>query len=340
MKSRRNSSGWVLPMGKGKVVVLVFLATILISIGLSTRAGAAEEACAETSNFTRTACRQSANAAYNTALGNCENGPPSKQEKCAAAAKAELVSALEECAEQFEARMEICQLIGPGPYLPNGIRPFEFVSNPKGNKYFPLNPGSIYTYKSYEANDEITETVVVKVNGTRKILGVTCRAVQDTVYEGDTQTKKIEDTTDWYAQETNGNVWYFGEIAKNFNEEGLLDNLDGSWTAGAKGAKPGIIMFAKPGDHKGVTYRQEFLLGEAEDVATVVDFLTRDQLAGVLGSAVPAVFGTGSLFLHTREFSALSPGNFEDKYYAPGVGLVLVTAPDGSKEVLVDFKKP
>ena len=85
---------------------------------------------------------------------------------------------------------------------------------------------------------------MVKVNGTRKILGVTCRAVQDTVYEGDTQTKKIEDTTDWYAQETNGNVWYFREIAKNFNEEGLLDNLDGSWTAGAEGAKPGIIMLA------------------------------------------------------------------------------------------------
>jgi hypothetical protein len=266
-------------------------------------------------------------------LGKCENNAENQQDNCEVAAKEELNASLEECKEQFDARLEVCDAVGPGPYLPNGIKPFKFVSKELiGNLFFPLTPAT-YTFKSFDSAGGVVENSVVKVTkGTRKILGVTCRAVQDTVYEGNTQNKKIEDTTDWYAQDTKGNVWYFGEIAQNFNDEGILDNLDGSWTAGVEGAKPGIIMFAKPANHKDESYRQEFLLGEAEDLATIVNLV--DKLPDV---PVPPKAVSGP-FLHTREFSALSPGVIEDKYYAPGVGLVLVVAQDGT-QVLVEISK-
>jgi hypothetical protein len=60
---------------------------------------------------------------------------------------------------------------------------------------------------------------------TRQILGVTCRVVRDTVT--DTGGNVTEDTTDWYAQAKDGNVWYFGEIAQQF-EGGILVAIDGS----------------------------------------------------------------------------------------------------------------
>jgi hypothetical protein len=161
--------------------------------------------------------------------------------------------------------------------------------------------------------------------------------VQDTVYEGNRQEKKIEDTTDWYAEDSQHNVWYFGEIAQNFNEEGILENINGSWTAGVEGAKPGIVMFAYPDQHKGQTYRQEFALGEAEDMATIVKILNEAEFAAVQGAErVPAKYKTGKTFLHTKDFSAFEPGVVEDKYYASDVGNVLIVKPDGAIEVLVD----
>ena len=46
----------------------------------------------------------------------------------------------------------------------------------------------------------------------------------------------VEDTFDWYAQDTVGNVWYLGEFttAYEYNELGVLigTNNEGSWEAG------------------------------------------------------------------------------------------------------------
>lgn len=334
MKDRRNSEERVCLMIV-KVGMLVLAASVINLVGFPVGAGAAEDACFETSEFARRACKNSATEAYNLTLGKCENDAENQQDNCEVAAKEELNASLEECKEQFDARLEVCDAVGLGPYLPKGIKPFKFVSKDKliGNLFFPLTPAT-YTFKSFDSAGDVVENSVFKVTtATRKILGVTCRAVQDTVYEGETQDKKIEDTIDWFAQDTEGNVWYFGEIAQNFNDEGILDNLDGSWTAGVDGAKPGIIMFAKPAKHKDKSYRQEFLLGEAEDVATIVNLV--DKLPDV-PVQLNVVSGP---FLHTREFSALSPGVVEDKYYAPGVGLVLVVAQDGT-QVLVKIAKP
>jgi hypothetical protein len=54
-----------------------------------------------------------------------------------------------------------------------------------------------------------------------------------------------EDTYDWYAQDKDGNVWYFGEDTKEF-EGGQVVSTEGSWEAGKDGALPGIVMEADP----------------------------------------------------------------------------------------------
>jgi hypothetical protein len=178
--------------------------------------------------------------------------------------------------------------------------------------------------------------VVTVTKQTRQILGVTCRVVRDIVTDPDGNV--TEDTTDWYAQDVNGNVWYFGEIAQQF-EDSVLVGIEGSWTAGKDGAKPGYIMLANP--KIGDVYRQEFALGDAEDMARVVE----TGLSTIpLPSGVSLPNGVTGPYLHTQDFSALDPGSvlegqYEDKYYAPGVGLVLTVPQDGTgiKEVLVSI---
>jgi len=66
--------------------------------------------------------------------------------------------------------------------------------------------------------------------------------VNDTVWENG---KRTEQTFDWYSQDKEGNVWYFGEDSKEY-QNGKMTSTKGSWEAGADGAKPGIIMQADP----------------------------------------------------------------------------------------------
>ena len=82
--------------------------------------------------------------------------------------------------------------------------------------------------------------------------------------------------------------------------------------------------------------------GDAEDMARVVE----TGLSKIpLPSGVNLPNGVHGPYLHTQDFSALDPGSvlegqYEDKYYAPDVGLVLTVAPDGTKEVLVSITQP
>jgi hypothetical protein len=141
----------------------------------------------------------------------------------------------------------------------------------------------------------------------------------------------IEDTNDWYAQDLAGNVWYFGEIAQEF-EDGELVSLEGSWKAGSDHAKPGYIMVFDP--QEGDYYRQEFALGDAEDMGEVI---SRDE------KAVTVPFG-GTYeddVLETKDFTPIEPDAFEYKYYAPEVGLILEKDPEtGDRVELVNKTRP
>ena len=111
------------------------------------------------------------------------------------------------------------------------------------------NPSKMRFTSSGDSASPGPGDVVTVLDKTKYVEGVTCIVVNDLVI-GETTS---EDTDDWYAQDRDGNVWYCGEIAKNFEtfegddpEEAELVDIDGSWKTGRDGAKPGILMLTAP----------------------------------------------------------------------------------------------
>ena len=288
---------------------LLIAAVVLVPLALAAPREARGEypSCTMTAVAARAACFHERQDDYFIALGKCDNLlSMADRRPCRQRAEADRREAAAECRLQFQSRTGICAELGQAAYDPvidpaNFMTPAGTAADP--NPYFPLVPGTVYTYEGG------TETVTVTVTGEVKvILGVACIAVHDVVADAG---EVIEDTWDWYAQDLDGNVWYFGEISQEF-VDGELVSIDGSWKAGVDGAKPGIIMQAAP--EVGDFYRQEFLLGDAEDVAQVVS---------VTGTAVvPAATCSGDCVV-TSDFTPLEPDVAERKFYAPGVGLIL-----------------
>lgn len=196
----------------------------------------------------------------------------------------------------------------------------DFFGTKINNPWFPLKPGTIFHYinKVYEDGDVTVEHDNVTVTyHTKNILGVNCRVVHDQLKVDNEIT---EDTYDWYAQNRFGNVWYFGEDTKEF-DDGKIDS-SGSFEAGVNGALPGIAMLAHPEWFIGFTYYQEYSPGIAVDQA---------QVTGIHGVANVA-YGSFNNCLVTKEFTALEPGVVENKYYSYGLGQVLSIQNQGGNE--------
>jgi hypothetical protein len=270
------------------------------------------------------ACRAEAKDDMWVALAICGNQTGGRKD-CRHDAIADRQDAGVDCAEQLEARNEICDELGPDAYDP-AIDPDDFLSAGEiaadPNPFLPLVPGTEWVYE--DGDETITVTVT---DETTEILGVTAIVVRDLVEE---DGEPIEDTIDWFAQDEEGNVWYMGEISQEF-EDGELVSLDGSWKAGVDGAKPGIVMLASP--EVGDFYRQEFALGEAEDVAEVI------SLSGT--GSVPAGNCDGACLV-TEETTPLEPDAREHKSYKAGIGL-LFEADGETGEIgaqLVSFTQP
>jgi len=192
--------------------------------------------------------------------------------------------------------------------------PGDFVAE-IDNPYLGFARGRTFRYEGETGEGLETNTVEV-THDTKTILGVATTVVHDQVYfDGEL----IEETLDWYAQDSDGNVWYFGEDSKEI-DHGVVVSTEGSWEAGVDGATPGVVMLAEP--VIGTKYQQEFAEGVAEDMAKVLS----------LKKTVEVPFGAFDGCLMTAEWTHLSPGAREFKYYAPGVGLVLELTPRGGRE--------
>jgi hypothetical protein len=188
-----------------------------------------------------------------------------------------------------------------GKYSPS-IDPSNFVTT-IDNRYWPLKPGTGYHYQGVRGTTPQTDDEIVTTQ-TKRILGIPCVVVRDTVSE---KSGPVERTFDWYAQDKQGNVWYMGEDSLE-KTHGHFVKASDSWESGVNGAQPGIIMPGNP--QPGDAYRQEYYPpGQALDLARV---LKTD------GSVtVPA--GSYHGLLVTSERSPLEPQT-EQKYYAPGLG--------------------
>ena len=277
--------------------------------------------CQRTAHDALRSCRNGAESNYQLALGKCDNIADTEQRKaCQQQASADAKDARQTCLDQNDARLAVCDRLGGAAYDPV-INPDNFVAT-VDNPYFPLTPGTTFIYETPDGSEHDEFFVT---SNTKEILGVTCIEVHDTVKENGQLT---EDTLDWFAQDKDGNVWYFGENSKQL-EDGLIVGLQGSWTAGVDGAKPGIIMEAHP--QVGDLYRQEFSLTVAEDIGEVLS----------LTASVTVPVGSFTNCLETKDTSTLEPDVEEHKFYALGVGNVLETNPaTGERLELVQIKTP
>ena len=173
----------------------------------------------------------------------------------------------------------------PGHYIRTNDYPRLSVSTDNGHLYTGVKDGK-------SSRDVVTVT-----RQTRKIEGVPCVAVHDRLY---LRGHLAERTTDWYSQDSRGNIWYFGENTAELDAKGHVTSTEGTWMAGVNGGKAGIFMPGHP--HVGQTGQQEYLKGHAEDHFQVIRL--------------------GARWMVTKEWTPLEPGTLDHKLYARGTGLV------------------
>jgi hypothetical protein len=212
--------------------------------------------------------------------------------------------------------------------LPQGAEPVEL--NPAefsveiDNRYWPMRPGRRWVYRESDGEGGVQRVVVTVTQRTKRLAnGVEARVVRDVVSDAG---RPVEVTSDWYAQDEEGNLWYMGERTAEY-EGGKVASRAGSWEAGVDGAQPGIAIPAHP--QPGMAYRQEYYAGEAEDRGVV---LSIDEQAEV-------PFGHFRGALLTKDLTPLEPRLVEYKLYAPGVGPVMTLDVSGAsgREELVSY---
>jgi hypothetical protein len=207
----------------------------------------------------------------------------------------------------------------------SGPSPGNFVGR-VDNPWFPLIPGTTFVYRGVK-DGKAARDVVTVTGATKTIQGVRCTAVRDRL----SLAGRLEErTTDWYAQDRAGNVWYFGEATAELDRSGHVTSTEGSWLAGRDGAQAGIYMTAHP--KVGQSRRQEYYKGHADDHFAVVSLRAR--------VSVPYV--TSARALLTKEWTPLEPGTLDHKYYIHGIGQVKEVTVKGPTEraELVSLRRP
>lgn len=220
----------------------------------------------------------------------------------------------------------------PNRGLPQGseavtLNPADFTTN-IDNPYWPMKPGNTWTYRETDSTGH-RETAVVTVTSKTKLIanGVRARVIRDTVSE---RGVPVEVTDDWYAQDTAGNIWYLGEYVTNHGKGKVVDHA-GSFEAGVDGAQAGIAMPANP--VPGLSYRQEYYKGVAEDKGAVIS--VREERV-----EVPVGYFKRDVLM-TRDLVPTEPRVQELKFYARGVGPLLSVHTDGNggRAELVSFRR-
>jgi hypothetical protein len=205
---------------------------------------------------------------------------------------------------------------------------FGHNSNRITNTWFPLARGSVYVYEGQKdgkaARDVMTVTRKVKT-----ITGIRAAVVNDRLF---LNGRLAERTTDWYAQDKRGTVWYLGEKTAELNAHGKVTSTEGSFLNGRDGASGGIFMPAHPA--VGQSFQQEAFKGQAEDRFRILD------MAATV--TTPAVSSNNAML--TEETTPLERGVVDHKYYVQGIGTVseqqVAGAPPGQAESsqLVSFQ--
>ncbi len=293
--------------------------------------------CSETAELQEQACILEAQDDQTNARAICLNISDSAERRaCNADAAQAQQEAIRSCDEIDDAREELCGLIGEARYEPDfDPANYDDPRDPsRPNPYLPLAVGNHWTFV------EDTEIVDITVlDASKAIDGLGCIVMRDVV---SVDGEVVEDTDDWFAFRRDGAVMYCGEEVKDYETflgddpiRPELTSRDGSFKHGRDGDQGGVIMPGTP--IVGVTYRQEFSAGNAEDAATVLSTTYRFGHDATLDAFVPPALAnllcSAGDCLVTKEFSPMSPEIYELKYYARGIGQFLATTPSEAKSV-------
>ena len=329
------------------MIAAIGLIAILLTVPASADHRERSTACIQTAKTMVRACQFDTKDDYYETLANCQNlARRGERKACFREAYTAQLEEFEFCGEVKEARIEACEILNEDRYDTDPLLANDFIDPDLVPDVYPVNPyvsvaaGHTYVLRAGEDGEE---TVVVHVTeDSREILGVMCRIVVDIVVEtsidddtGDVEYEAVEVTDDWFAQTVSGDVVYCGEIARNY-EDGVLRDLDGSFEAGLDFAKSGFLALKTP--VWGFAHRQEFSLGEAEDVIQYIGFDTAPTEEE--GGNNPKYSCGTDLCLQTFDFAPIDPESTEYKYYLPGTGFVLAVAMEdgeitGEREELV-----
>jgi hypothetical protein len=335
------------PLETGALVVALLLSSTLTGVAAASDGNEGASPCEGTARNMFKACTFGVQDDVNTTKANCRNiADRALRDACFTEAGQTRKEEIGACRDVRDARKDACEILGEHRYDQDPlldpdnvfIDPDDVPGVYPPNPYVSLAAGHTYVLR---AGEEGEETVVVHVTDeAREILGVACRVVLDVVVEvetdgGEVEYEAVEVTDDWFAQDEVGNVYYCGEISRNF-EDGILRDLEGSFEAGRDFAKAGELIHAFP--VAGDAHRQEYSLGVAEDIIQYVDTMTEpSDDEGGNNEAFPC---SPNLCLKTFDFAPIEPESTESKYYLPGTGFVLAVAMEdgevtGEREELV-----
>jgi hypothetical protein len=203
--------------------------------------------------------------------------------------------------------------VGAGtPPVPKGSDFGARVDNP----WYPLLPGSTYVYRGVK-DGKPSRDVYTVTHQVAKIDGVRCVVIEDRLYLSGYLGER---TTEWYSQDSQGNVWYFGETTAELDSNGRVTTTSGTWRAGVHGAKPGIYMYAHP--KVGQSAQQEYYKGQAQDQFQVLS----------VHASVKVPYISSKQAVLTKEWTPLEPGVIDHKLYVRGIGTVLEQTVRGGDE--------
>ncbi|HEX3932524.1 MAG TPA: hypothetical protein VHW64_17650 [Nocardioides sp.] len=176
------------------------------------------------------------------------------------------------------------------------------------NPWFPLAPGTRWTYRQYSptGHERVTATVLP---GRRVVDGIATRAVRWQALVGRrAHTVMVR----WYAADRAGDVWWFGQRVTPFGPP--LDALaTRSWLAGDSHAEAGLVLSAAPRMGDG------YLNGSQPRV------VARHSTVLSLDGTVSTTEHTYRHTVVTRDLSSLAPIHIVQTFFARGIGLVAQT---------------
>jgi hypothetical protein len=203
----------------------------------------------------------------------------------------------------------------PAPLAPTGTDgltiptpspdPADFVAH-VDNPWFPLAPGTVWTYRRYTTlgSQVLTATVLAAPH---RVAGVDTTAVRWDVRAPHRRTTRL--SVRWYAQDAAGNVWWFGQ--RVFNQPPQVDLLaTRSWSAGVHGARAGLLVAAAPRVGDGYLNGLEPAVVERRSTVVSVD------------ATVALPRRDYHHTLSTLDLSTLEPTREVRSFFASGIGLV------------------